>query len=208
MGELLGYARTSTKEQRLDLQLDALRAAGVKECYLYHDQASGARKDRPGFLQCLHDLREGDSLVVWKLDRLARSLRHCIELRDDLKARQVQLVVLDGPFAHTSQETSEGKLLFGIFAAFAEFERDLIRDRVLAGLTAARARGRTGGRKPKLSPAQQELAVQMARGGTAVTTIARQLGCARQTVYKALAQAPTAMPTAHVHRNGVVGVVD
>ena len=208
MGELLGYARTSTKEQRLDLQLDALRAAGVKECYLYHDQASGARKDRPGFLQCLHDLREGDSLVVWKLDRLARSLRHCLELLDDLKARQVQLVVLEGPFAHTSQETSEGKLLFGIFAAFAEFERDLIRDRVLAGLTAARARGRTGGRKPKLSPAQHQLAVQMARGGTAVTTIARQLGCARQTVYKALAQAPTAMPTAHVHRNGVVGVVD
>ena len=102
MGELLGYARTSTKEQRLDLQLDALRAAGVKECYLYHDQASGARKDRPGFLQCLHDLREGDSLVVWKLDRLARSLRHCLELLDDLKARQVQLVVLEGPFAHTS----------------------------------------------------------------------------------------------------------
>src|SRR5215813_14650836 len=146
MGEWLGYARTSTKEQRLDLQLDALRAAGVKERYLYADQAAGARKDRPGFLQCLHDLRDGDSLVVWKLDRLGRSLRHCLELLDDLKARQVQLVVLEGPVAHTSQETSEGKLLFGIFAAFAEFERDLIRDRVLAGLTAARAGVRTGGR--------------------------------------------------------------
>src|SRR5262249_7047161 len=85
MGELLGYARTSTKEQRLDLQLDALRAAGVMERYLYADQASGARKDRPGFLQCLHDLPDGDSLVVWKLDRLARSLRHCLELLDDLK---------------------------------------------------------------------------------------------------------------------------
>ena len=90
MGELLGYARTSAKEQRLDLQLDALRAAGVKERYLYSDQASGARKDRPGFLWCLHDLREGDRLVVWKLDRLARSLRHCIELLDELKTRQVQ----------------------------------------------------------------------------------------------------------------------
>jgi DNA invertase Pin-like site-specific DNA recombinase len=189
MGELLGYARTSTKEQRLDLQLDALRAAGVKDRYLYQDQASGARKDRPGFLQCLHDLREGDSLVVWRLDRLARSLRHCIELLDDLKARQVQLVVLEGPFAHASPETSEGKLLFGIFAAFAEFERDLIRDRVLAGLTAARARGRTGGRRPKLSLAQQHLAVQMARGGAAVAEIARHFGCARQTVYKALAHA-------------------
>jgi len=129
-----------------------------------------------------------------------------MELLDDLKARQVHLVVLEGPFAHTSPETSEGKLLFGIFAAVAEFERDLIRDRVLAGLTAARARGRTGGRKPKLSPAQQELVVQMARGGTAVTTIARQLGCARQTVYKTLAQAPADTPTAPVHRNGVVAV--
>src|SRR5262249_26165135 len=114
---------------------------GVKERYLYSDQASGARKDRPGFLQCLHDLRAGDSLVVWKLDRLARSLRHCMELLDELKTLQVALVVLEGPFAHASPETSEGKLLFGIFAAFAEFERDLIRDRVLAGLTAARSRG-------------------------------------------------------------------
>jgi len=191
MGELLGYARTSTKEQRLDLQLDALRVAGVKERYLYSDQASGARKDRPGFVQCLHDLREGDSLVVWKLDRLARSLRHCMELLDELKTLHVSLVVLEGPFAHASPATSEGKLLFGIFAAFAEFERDLIRDRVLAGLTAARSRGRTGGRRPKLSPKQQELAVQMARGGTAVTEIARHLGCARQTIYTALAQAKT-----------------
>src|SRR4029453_1382818 len=165
MGESLGYARTSTKEQKLDLQLDAVRSAGVKERYLYHDQASGARKDRPGFLQCLHDLREGDSLVVWKLDRLARSLRHCLELFDELQARHVQMVVLEGPFAHTSPETSEGKLLFGIFAAFAEFERDLIRDRVLAGLTAARIRGRTGGRRPKLSASQQREAQGSARGG-------------------------------------------
>src|ERR1043166_2801385 len=145
MGELLGYARTSTKEQHLDLQLDALRAAGVKERYLYTDQASGARKDRPGFLQCLHELREGDSLVVWRLDRLARSLRHCIEVLDELTARQVHLVVLEGPFAHTSPLTSEGKLLYAIFAALAEFERDLIRDRVVAGLAAARTRGRKGG---------------------------------------------------------------
>ena len=196
MGELLGYARTSTKEQRLDLQLDALRAAGVKDRYLYHDQASGARKDRPGFLQCLHDVREGDSLVVWKLDRLARSLRHCIELLDDLKARQVTLVVLEGPFAHTSPETSEGKLLFGIFAAFAEFERDLIRDRVLAGLAAARSRGRAGGRKPRLSPAQQRDVQVLARGGMPIAEIARRFDCARQTVYKALAQAQPAVAEA------------
>jgi DNA invertase Pin-like site-specific DNA recombinase len=149
MGEVLGYARTSTKDQRLDLQLDALRAAGVKERYLYQDQASGARKDRPGFLQCLHDLREGDTLVVWRLDRLARSLRHCIELIDELTTRQVHLMVLEGPFAHTSPLTSEGKLLYAIFAALAEFERDLIRDRVLAGMAAVLTRGRKGGRRPR-----------------------------------------------------------
>jgi DNA invertase Pin-like site-specific DNA recombinase len=196
MGELLGYARTSTKEQRLDLQLDALRAAGVKDRYLYQDQASGARKDRPGFLQCLHDLREGDALVVWKLDRLARSLRHCIEVLDELKARQVRLVVLEGPFAHTSPETSEGKLLFGIFAAFAEFERDLIRDRVLAGLTAARSRGRRGGRRPKLSPTQQREAQVLARGGMPVAEIARHFGCARQTIYTVLGVAQPAQAEA------------
>jgi DNA invertase Pin-like site-specific DNA recombinase len=188
MGELLGYARTSTKEQRLDLQLDALRAAGVKERYLYTDQASGARKDRPGFLQCLHDMREGDSLVVWRLDRLARSLRHCIEVLDELTTRQVHLVVLEGPFARTSPLTSEGKLLYAIFAAFAEFERDLIRDRVIAGMAAAAVRGRKGGRRPKLSPEQQRLAVEMAQGGIGVTRIAKTLGCARQTVYTTLAQ--------------------
>ena len=188
MGELLGYARTSTKEQHLDLQLDALRAAGVKERYLYTDQASGARKDRPGFLQCLHELREGDSLAVWRLDRLARSLRHCIEVLDELTARQVHLVVLEGPFAHTSPLTSEGKLLYAIFAALAEFERDLIRDRVVAGLAAARTRGRKGGRRPKLSPEQQRLAVEMAQGGIGVTRIAKALGCARQTIYNTLAQ--------------------
>lgn len=196
MGEMLGYARTSTKEQRLDLQLDALRAAGVKERYLYSDQVSGARKDRPGFLQCLHDLREGDCLVVWRLDRLARSLRHCIELLDEIKARRVALVVLEGPFAHASPETSEGKLLFGIFAAFAEFERDLIRDRVLAGLTAARSRGRTGGRRPKLSVSQQREAQVLARGGMPIAEIARRFACARQTVYKALAQAQPAQAEA------------
>ena len=189
MGELLGYARTSTKEQRLDLQLDALRAAGVKERYLYIDQLSGTRKDRPGFLQCLHDLRDGDTLVVWKLDRMARSLRHCMDLLVELRERKVELLVLTGHFAHTAVETSEGKLLFAIFAALAEFERDLIRDRVLAGLAAARSRGRTGGRRAKLAPDQQRLAVQMAHGGTPVTAIARHFGCARQTIYTTLAQA-------------------
>jgi DNA invertase Pin-like site-specific DNA recombinase len=146
------------------------------------------RKDRPGFLACLEHIREGDSLVVWRLDRLARSLRHCIEVLDELTARQVHLVMLEGPFAHTSPLTSEGKLLYAIFAALAEFEHDLIRDRVVAGLAAARTRGRKGGRRPKLSTEQQRLAAEMAQGGIGVTRIAKTLGCARQTIYSTLAQ--------------------
>ena len=190
MGELLGYARTSTTEQRLDLQLDALRAAGVKDRYVYTDQCSGMHAHRPGLDQCLYELREGDTLVVWKLDRIARSLRHSMTLIEEFKHRQITLLILEGHFNHTSFESSEGKLLFAIFAALAEFERDLIRDRVMAGLAAARARGRTGGRHPKLSPDQQATAREMASSGMGVTRIAKMLGCARQTIYTLLAQAP------------------
>src|SRR5690242_9875096 len=100
MGELIGYARTSTKEQRLDLQVDALRQAGVQDRHLYKDQASGARKDRPGFLACWQYLQPGDTLIVWRLDRLARSLRHLIDLAEELQERQIALRVLEGPFAH------------------------------------------------------------------------------------------------------------
>src|SRR5439155_2422428 len=189
MGEFVGYARTSTKEQRLDLQVDALRAAGVQDRHLYSDQASGARKDRPGFLQCWAYLHRGDTLVVWRLDRLARSLRHLIELGEELVEREIQLKVLEGPFAHMDTTTSEGKLMFSLLGAFAEFERSLIRDRVVAGLTAARARGRKGGRRPKLSSEHQQLAADMARGGIPIATIASTLGCSRHTVYKALQHA-------------------
>jgi DNA invertase Pin-like site-specific DNA recombinase len=188
MGTLLGYARTSTKDQKLDLQLDALRGAGVSDRYLYTDHASGARQNRPGFLACLEHLRPGDTLVVWRLDRLARSLRHCIEVLDDLTAREVCLRVLEGPFASTSPTTSEGKLLYAIFAALAEFERDLIRDRVRAGLAAASARGRRGGRRPKLDAEQQQLVREMVERGIGVTRIAKTLGCARQTIYNLLAE--------------------
>src|SRR4029453_10477639 len=106
MGELIGYARTSTKDQRLDLQLDALRAAGVEDRHLYQDQASGVRKDRPGFLQCWAYLQPGDTLVVWRLDRLARSLRHLIELAEELRERRIELKVLEEPFAHLDTSTS------------------------------------------------------------------------------------------------------
>ena len=192
MGELLGYARTSSKEQRLDLQLDALRAAGVSERYIYTDQSSGVRQDRPQFLLCLRHLRAGDSLIVWKLDRLARSLRHLIELAEELQERGITLRILEGPLSGLSTATTEGRLMFHMLGAFAEFERELIRDRIMAGLTAARARGRKGGRRPKLSPEQQANAAKMAHGGMAITEIAKTLGCSRHTVYAALRQAVVA----------------
>jgi DNA invertase Pin-like site-specific DNA recombinase len=191
MPHLVGYARTSLQTQRLDMQLDALHAAGVLPAHVFVDQLSGARTDRPGLEACLASLATGDTLIVWRLDRLARSLRHSIHLLESLQARQITLVILDGPFARTDPTTSEGKLLFALFAALAEFERDLIRDRVRAGITAARMRGKTWGRHPALSPDQQELAVAMHKQDIGVTRIAQTLGCARQTIYTLLAKEDT-----------------
>ena len=142
---LIGYARVSKADgsQALDLQRDALRAAGV---HVYHDFASGVRDDRPGLDSCVHALRTGDVLVVWKLDRLGRNLAHLVNTVQDLSTRGVGLRVLTGKGAQIDTTTAAGRLVFGIFAALAEFERELIRERTLAGLTAARARGRHGGR--------------------------------------------------------------
>jgi DNA invertase Pin-like site-specific DNA recombinase len=128
----------------LDLQRDALRAAGVNERHLYSDTASGKQDDRPG----------GDTLVVWKLDRLGRSLRHLVNLVHDLTSRGVGLKVLTGQGAAIDTTTPAGKLVFGIFASLAEFERDLISERTRAGLASARARGRKGGRRPKMTTAK------------------------------------------------------
>jgi DNA invertase Pin-like site-specific DNA recombinase len=186
---LIGYQRVSMRDQRFDLQHDALLAAGVQERYLYSDVASGAKTARPGLVACLKALHPGDTLVAWKLDRLARSSLHLLELVQDLLARDISLRILDGAGASLDITTSQGKFIVSMLAAVAEFEREMIRERVIAGLDAARARGHKGGRRAKLSPAQQQLAVEMARGGTSVTTIARHFGCARQTVYAALAQA-------------------
>src|SRR2546423_7979995 len=112
--------RVSTKEQRFDLQQDALVAAGVAERYLYQDTASGMKQARPGLLACLKALHPGDALLVWRLDRLARSLLHLMEVAEELHARQIALRVLEGPFAHMDTSTSEGKLLFSLLGAFAE----------------------------------------------------------------------------------------
>jgi DNA invertase Pin-like site-specific DNA recombinase len=188
MSELLGYMRVSTRQQKFDLQRDALLAAGVPAGYLYDDTASGAKQARPGLAACLKALHPGDTLVVWKLDRIARSLLHLLEILQDLQARQVGLRILEGMGTQMNPATSEGKLFLSMLGAFAEFERTLIKERVVAGLVAARARGHIGRRRPKLSAAQQRQAQHLHQGGMPITEIAQTLQCSRHTIYKALAQ--------------------
>ena len=183
---LIGYARVSKTDgsQSLDLQRDALRAAGIDDAVnLYHDFASGVRDDRPGLDSCLRALRKGDVLVVWKLDRLGRNLAHLVNTVQDLSARGVGLRVLAGRGAQIDTTTAAGRLVFGIFAALAEFERELIRERTVAGLKAARARGRKGGRKFALSKAQVRLAqAAMAHRDTSVPQTTRTASVAGQGV--------------------------
>ncbi len=179
----IGYARVSTDDQTLDLQRDALREAGCID--IYEEHAFGARATRPELAAALRACRTGDSLVVWKLDRLGRSMKHLVEIVEDLQQRGIGFQVLTGVQVDTT--TSHGMSALQLFAALAEYERALIRERVMVGLVAARARGRKGGRRPKLSPEQQHLAADMARGGIPITTIATTLQCSRHTIYKAIA---------------------
>lgn len=143
MGNLIGYARVSTEDQNLDSQVDKLNQAGCT--HVFTDKASGAKTERPGLDKCLEKLQEGDTLVVWRLDRLGRSMPHLVKVVTELKERGVGFKSLsDGAIDTTSPS---GQLVFHIFAAMAQFERELIRERTKAGLEAARARGRKGGRK-------------------------------------------------------------
>jgi len=182
---LLGYARVSTGDQTLDLQRDALREAGCID--IYEEYASGARVQRPALAAALRACRAGDTLVIWKLDRLGRNTKHLIEIAEDLAQRGIGLKTLTGFDIDTN--TPHGRLALQMFAALAEYERALIQERIMAGIAAARARGRKGGRKPKLSSEQQQLAADMAKGGIPITKIAHTLQCSRHTVYAALAQA-------------------
>ena len=166
---LVGYMRVSKADgsQTTDLQRDALLAAGVAEDSLYEDRASGKKDDRPQLASCLKALRHEDTLVVWKLDRLGRDLRHLVNIVHDLTERGVGLKVLTGQGAAIDTTTASGKLVFGIFAALAEFERELISERAIAGL-AARTRGRKGG------PHQMTLA----------RALCDELGITRQSLYR------------------------
>ena len=184
---LIGYMRISKADgsQVLDLQRDELVAAGVPERSLYSDMVSGKRDDRPGLDACLKALRAGDTLVVWKLDRLGRDLRHLVNVVHDLTTRDIGLRVLTGQGAAIDTTTAAGKLVFGIFAALAEFERELISERTRAGLAAARARGRKGGRRPKMTPAKVRLAqAAMGKPETNVGALCRELGITSQTLYR------------------------
>jgi DNA invertase Pin-like site-specific DNA recombinase len=184
---LIGYIRVSKADgsQSTDLQRDALLAAGVDQAQLYEDQASGKREDRPGLTSCLKALREGDTLMVWKLDRLGRNLRHLINTVHDLTARGVGLKVLTGQGAAIDTTSAAGKLVFGIFAALAEFERELISERTVAGLASARARGRKGGRPFKMTPAKLRLAMaSMGQPETKVGELCAEMNITRQTLYR------------------------
>ena len=153
---LIGYARVSTIEQNLDLQIDALKNAGCEK--LYEDKISSSKQNRPGLTDALEDLRPGYTLVVWKLDRLGRSLRNLIELINDLQNKNIMFrSIQDG----IDTSSSIGQFFFHITGAFAELERNLIKERTRAGLDSARARGRTGGRKPLLSKKQINMMLEI-----------------------------------------------
>ena len=184
---LIGYARVSKSDnsQVLDLQIDALTNSGVKEENIYSDKISGSKDERPGLENCLKALREEDILVVYKLDRLGRNLKHLIQTVEDLTKRKIGFKVLSGQGVNIDTTTPAGKMIFSIFGALAEFERELIRERTIAGITSARARGRMGGRKFNLTKAQVRLAeASMKNRDTSVTELCKELKITRATLYK------------------------
>ena len=186
---LIGYMRVSKADgsQVLDMQRDALLAAGIGVEHIYQDLASGSLDARPGLINCLKALRAGDTLLVWKLDRLGRNLRHLINTVHELTSKGVGLQVLTGHGASINTRTPEGQLVFGIFAALAEFERALTSERTKVGLASARARGRNGGGQYKMTPAKLRLAMAaMGQKETVVSDLCKELGVTRQTLYRHL----------------------
>jgi DNA invertase Pin-like site-specific DNA recombinase len=186
-GRLVGYARVSTNKQELELQLDALLKADVPKKLIFVDKVSGAKCARPGLDQCLGQLRDGDTLIVWRLDRLGRSVRHLIDLVEGLRQRKVGFKsICDGAIDTT---TASGELIFHIFTALAQFERRLIQERTKAGLDSARARGRLGGRPPMSTddPRIQTAKTLHANKNMPVVDICKTLQISRPTLYRWLA---------------------
>ena len=189
---LVGYMRVSTAEQKTDSQRDALVAAGVKDDarHLFEDHGvSGAKAERPGLTKCLGSLRAGDTLVVAKLDRLGRSLGNLVQLFQELAEQGVGVRVLDNPMLSTDGNSSQAKLMLGIYGAFAEYERDLLRERTHVGLAAARARGRSGGRPKLLDSKKIDRAKELhAAGNMSPKEIADAVGVSVATLYRYLAK--------------------
>jgi DNA invertase Pin-like site-specific DNA recombinase len=176
---LIGYARVSTADQNLDLQRDALKKAGCKR--VFTDQMSGARADRPGLAEAMSHVREADVICVWRLDRLARSLPNLIEIVAELERRGAGLRSQTESIDTT---TTGGKLIFHIFGALAEFEKNVIRDRTIAGLQAARKRGRVGGRPRSMTDEKLRAAKRLLRDGTPPKDVAKIIGVSAPTLYR------------------------
>ncbi|MEV7343171.1 recombinase family protein [Streptomyces sp. NPDC093544] len=181
-GHLIGYARVSTDDQEAQLQRDALTAAGCSR--IFEDKASGKNTDRPELTAVLDYLREGDTLVAWKLDRLGRSLIDLVGIVDGLRERGVGFKVLTGALSAVDTTSADGRLFFQIIAAMAEFERSLIKDRTKAGLEAAKALGRTGGRPTVITDDLLVMAKARKTKGESVNDIAKALGVSRATLYR------------------------
>ena len=192
----IGYARVSTHDQNLDLQKDALKKAGCDKVIV--DVASGKKEKRSGLDRARDQLRKGDVLVVWRLDRLGRSLKHLIELMNEMEGAGIGFCSIQESINTT---TPGGKLVFHIFGALAEFEHCLIRERTIAGLAAARARGRKGGRKPALSPADvRKAAAMLADPDITKAEIAKHFSVSRVTLNAALKRAGIVDPQAAAKR--------
>lgn len=178
---LVGYSRVSTEDQKLDLQVDALKGAGCEK--FFSDHVSGATKLKPGLEEALAYLRSGDTLVVWKLDRLGRTVKGLVDLVQTLQDKGIQFRSLtDG----IDTSTTAGRFFFHVMAALAQMERELVHERTMAGLSAARARGRLGGRKPKMDSSRLKSARHLLDSGMAPKEVAANLGVSRATLYRGL----------------------
>jgi DNA invertase Pin-like site-specific DNA recombinase len=180
---IFGYARTSTEKQNLELQIDALKQAGVDDISLYKEQLSGSQKERPQLKKLLEQLRKGDTLVVWKLDRLARSMNDLLSMTEEFHKKGIELKSITENIDTTSPM---GQFAFHLLGALGQFERELIKERINAGIANAKAQGKKLGRPRSLTTEQIDLVKEMRKKGRGVTEIARIMKCSRYSVYRVL----------------------